>query len=426
MFRIPSLLAGTAMLISTAYAQGPDMVFIAPNLGEKQCFEQTKPVVQSFFENATRNESLSILNAQTITQVTKLSVPDSNLYDTANPRRTERKNSKALAALSKFCKQPATAEPSMLYHEGLRYVGNNRPNQEPMSALFIGPPKAIDPKAGNLSMHGALVPNDGFFFAPRIQSPFSILEEEKLLEGVSVHLSTGGNDWAITPSHKVAAERNFANSVLGRGGVLGSIATDIGTVFDRIDSGATHQLSYDPINYTDQKLIMLDYAGPPPTQHDLFERMLTNAPLNLAELEHADNVSIGISWDSAVDVDLYITVSPDAPPLYYANRDTTDGRFLKDYRTNNARNGYETVELSRPVNLNTLMIAANLFGGKAVGGVNGKVRIAVGHNTYEAPFQITAENGDRGTHRNLVIENQTSPNANWTIIKPVEIIGAIE
>ena len=208
-----------------------------------------------------------------------------------------------------------------------------------------------------------------------------------------------------------------------RGGEFASYESDIHTVLNRIETGASNRFNYRPLSKTDTKLEMVDFSTPPPRFENIFERPLATRPFSEAQLSQPmEDVSIGFAWQCSCDIDLMVTASRSAPPLYYANMETRDGRFLKDYTTTNADFGFETVEFSRPIRIDQIMISANLYGAQAPTDVVAKVRISIGDETYEAPFKITARTGNGGEGRQSVIRNRTAPNSAWTIIDPVAIL----
>lgn len=419
---LSAFLLGATLLTGAAHAKGPNMVFIAPGLGHERCIAQLEPIVNQFTQTAVRGDRLPIHDGNTMLEIAVFSAPDSKLYDKPAPQRLQRTNADQAKMLIAFCKQSTAQEPSLNFTEGLRFGGNNRPAPGSVNYLFIGPPKVIDPKALDVAMRGGLVPEDGHLLVTRDESIYGAKGESKLLSGIRVHFAVSGDDWSVSAAHKESVERFAAHSVAQRGGDFRSFEDDINTVLKRIETGAQNRLSYRPLSFTDHKLAMVDYSAPRASNVNIFERDLTLEPLAKADLETPlDNVSIGISWTCMCDADLLVTPRADAPPLYWNNTATADGRFLKDYRTANARHGFETVVLTRPVKLSELMIAVNLYSGDVPEGLSGKIRIAVDDRTFESPFRVPASNGNRAKGINHIIQWRGAPNEHWTLIDPAVV-----
>lgn len=421
-----TLLAGLLMSATmTAEAQRADIVYVTPGLGEERCTSTLAPIVDDFFATATRREQQVFVDASQLSQITVLSVPDTKVYDNPNPRRVRRKNGTGISDILRFCARTEAASASTLYYQTLRSVGNNipvSPDQKNSNVLMIAYPVTIDPQSSTTAMTGARRPNDAHHRASRFITPFGTAGEDTLLEGVRVHIAIPDEEWVKNPTHKAEVERVFAYQVKKRGGELGSYEFDLPTVLSRIRNGQTHRLPYRPLTLTDSKLAMVDHSQPH-TGNDIFDRPLSNTtPTEDILTSELSDVSIGLSWSCACDVDLLTTPRPEAPPLYYANVETLDGRFLKDYRNPNAERGFETVEFSRPVSLSNIMIAANLYAGEAPDGVSGKVRVAIGNETFESTFELHVTSGNSGHGANSIVANRASPNDHWVLIDPLDVV----
>jgi len=389
MKKLYALLNAFIVLTSAAQAKGPDLVFVTPGLGEERCIENLKPVVEQFVHNGIGGDRLKILNDNTMEEIADFSLPENKIYKKPSPKLALKRNGKEAAKIKSFCSQPKSNEPSLNFPKAFRFGGNNRPSGESLDYLFIGAPKVIDPKAPHSAMHGGLVPGPGYLLASRADSIYGAKGEEKLLTNINVHLATGDDAWIISPTYKEMAAQFTAHSVTYRSGRFMTFTRDTKTALERIDNNAHNRLQYEPLSRTDYKLVMIDYSGSRPSGIDLFDRRLSFASLAKEAFTQKQNtIAIGIAWQCECDVDLIVTASADAPPLYYANKHTRDGRFLKDYRTRNAQHGYETVELEN-AQLDQLMIGLNLYGGAGM---------------------------------NQVIERGDIPNKNWIRIDPASVI----
>ena len=419
------LLITTCLSMTSAHAKSPDMVFVAPGLESQRCLSAMQSVFERFAKEATRGAALGIYDGKTLEEITKVSVPDTELYEQPNSRRVAKRNGPAVQSIKSFCMHDGASKPTLLFYEALRFAGNNlQSGSAPLDILLVGPPMALDPKAPATSMRRGIAPGDAHLFVSRFESVYGTAREENLLKNVRVHFSTLDDGWAASARHQAAVERFISYSVELRGGEFASFERDIGTVLARINSNSKNRLTYEPLSQTDHKLVMVDYGRVIPGAENIFERPLSTAarPAD-ALIAPLDQVSIGISWECACDADLVVTTAAGRPPLYWNNRQTEDGRFLKDFRTANARRGFETVILSRPVRLGDLMIAVNLYGGDVPQGLTGRVRVAINQETYEAPFVINATTGNRGRGLNALVENGSAPNEYWSVIDALKVVS---
>lgn len=419
-----ALLASTLLTATPAIADQADMVFIKPGLGQSKCLETLNPIVFGFAKSATRGDTQSYLNADTLEQITDLTVPDNKLYETPSERRVSRTNQHAAAQLRQFCDTPLTGSKSLPFSEIWRFVGNNMQPDMATKILVIGHPITDDPNSPNTSMVEGLVPSDGHLRTTRTYSPYGLLGEEQLLTNVKVNFVTVNNEWVKSPAQAAETERFITLSITERGGDLASFAPDIETVLSRMTKGQSNRLTYRPLSKTDSKLYMTDFSSPPPQNESLFERPLSEVRLTPQQLRlPLEDVRIALAWSCECDTDLVVTTQAGAPPLYWNNRQTQDGVFVKDYQTANAQRGFETVILSRPVKLSDLQIASNLYSGSPQNGVEGKIRIAIGGKTFETAFHISATNGNSGAGLQNIIERNAVNDPHWVLIDPIAVIS---
>lgn len=416
----------TTALTPIASAKLPDAVYMDAGVGASRCIEILEPIVSGVAEQGQRGDTLPIYDADTTEHITTLHVPDTKVYNKPKPRRILRANLPARHAIKAFCDQPEAEDKSTLLPDTLRFIGKNAPrleDDETYDILIAGHARVIDPRSPSTAMTGGLVPGDGHYRTARIHSPYGTMGEQKLLENVRVHVLTPDLSWVMTPAHGSEVERAIAVQVTERGGKLASYESDIYTLLNRIDQGMHNRIQYRPVSQTDHKLVMVDYSAPPPTELNIFDRSLSTERLSETELfQPLHDVIVGIAWTCDSDQDLVAMHSSTAPPLYWNNTATRDGRFLKDFRTANAQRGFETVEFSRPVNLTNLRLAVNLYSGENAAGCASKIRIAVGARTFEAPFTLPATHGNKGAGLRDVVAHGAAPNDAWRIIDPIAIV----
>lgn len=101
-----------------------------------------------------------------------------------------------------------------------------------------------------------------------------------------------------------------------------------------------------------------------------------------------------------------------------------EGFYHKDLKSAaEVTNGFETVTMKVPVDMNDMLIAINHFSGEAVKGVSGEIRLAIGDKTYGKEFHIKSRKGDSGKGTRKTIEARSPANTNWLVIEPKKILG---
>jgi hypothetical protein len=150
----------------------------------------------------------------------------------------------------------------------------------------------------------------------------------------------------------------------------------------------------------------------------MLRRDVESRPLNGAKVE---NCRIGIRWPGQRDLDLYVRPYPSADELYYQHNRSRDGIHVKDWLTSPDvdNNGFETVELHGSVDLSKLTLGVNFYAGApSPGGVDGTVRIETGGKVFEAPFHVSAPDGNRGADRS---PSARARSAYWIVLDPLAI-----
>ena len=98
--------------------------------------------------------------------------------------------------------------------------------------------------------------------------------------------------------------------------------------------------------------------------------------------------------------------------ISFRNVQTAEGMLYKDYTdaASLSLNGFETVAVNVPVDLNALIIAVNHYSGQRAGGVQFDIRISVSGQTYLASYTLPAASGNGGADvTNVINSGNASP-----------------
>jgi len=136
----------------------------------------------------------------------------------------------------------------------------------------------------------------------------------------------------------------------------------------------------------------------------------------------ARNIEVGITWNCACDMDIYVQADRRAKVLFFGLQSSHEGVFRKDYRNaSDLLNGLETVKFHAPVDLNKMMIGINYYQGSQKT-VNGEIRLTIGNQTYAQPFTIEADRGNGGKNAKQAFKTYKSPSKHWAMLSAKDIV----
>lgn len=409
----------------------PAIVALAPAAEEADRRAIAEGVAFYLAEVVQPGESARLLDARTGALLAVFEVPEGETY--AASRAKLQINRSALQALKAYM---ATV-PEAGSHEGaidlpglLREIGTRYPANVPTDLVIWGSPVHHDPRMLSFSMLDARVPGDGQFFHTRAKTPYAAAGENSFLINYRVFFGRIGPDPAVNEAHAFALEQYLGNSIAVRSGQLVGIADDPVTLFESASAPITDpRKRYAP--QESDKIEMLVFAPQPPEVMDaralpIHERPLASGAPSAAEIRQAREVEVGITWDAACACDLDLYVRPGAGEvIYFANAETATARLLKDFTSSpEIDGGLERVVFAAPVDLADLRLAVNLYrGAPGRTGVAGELRIAIGAETWAAPFRITAQGGNSGRGAVAVMSGQNGGDAGWAVIDPLAVVG---
>lgn len=353
-------------------------------------------------------------------------VPEGKNY--TNPKARLAANGKAVGALLNFAKSAATngemLSGALRLPQLLRHVAENYRTSETLEVIVLGSPLYHVPGAPEFSMREGLIPSDGHLQSSRAKTPYGI-DSKTALSGLRVHVAYGNEPLMQSDRHQYFVSRFWTLFVERQGGALVTFAGESGIAFQRAKSGAStpahgHELE------TSDKLIMIRLRTVLLDEPlSIYQRVLETAPLAASISRQARGVQIGLSWDcSSCDLDLYARKDAASPLIYFAQNNTPDGVHVKDFMTSpRAMRGFETIEMSVPVDLHSLQIAVNFYSGHAPQGVRGELRLAVEGKTFARQFHIPATTGSKGVGAKEAMDTGRTESSQTLLIDPLAIAG---
>ncbi len=425
-----SLLLVLAFIPTTTLAK--DLVIGLSPFQEPAAAEvQVKSVLQFLTSSLEPGDSAMLFDAYHIRTLGNFIVPNKSAY--RHPKAKIQANSKAVKNLLNFAKQARKPqggnEPSVTgairWPQALRFIGENYPAAKGSDLILLGSPIYDDPNEKLFNMSGYLIPGDGHLIHARNATPYGIKGQESLLSKWRVHLGFSNRNWQRDENHGFHVQRLWTLHVEKQGGALVSFTNDLPTLFHRVQSRAlSPKHSYELQKTAKLEMILLNK---PRVEQDIsiYERPLSKEPPAEDLVRRATNVEVGITWDcSWCDLDLYVRPGPSAKTLSFQTMQSEAGKYFKDWqRSPRATNGYETVVLDGVVDMTTLFLAVNIYGGRTEDGVHGELRISLDGETYASAFHLQARIGNVGAEREQVLQTGQAPSHFWLVIDPLEVIG---
>ena len=411
---LSSTLLCAAMLSACVRPACAENIIIAmsPNTSQEMKEQQAKDLIKFTTEHVGIGEKAVFINGQSLEEYCTFEVPDRKSY--GSPKAKLQANGSCVKTLLSASKTSGTEgkENSIDLPSLLRSIGSNYNLDEYNDVVILGDPvwhTDLDPR---YSMLGVVYPSDAHITAPRHASPYSMNGLNDLYKGTRVHLSSPDLSWKANDQHFDALQRFWSLEVSALGGELVSFNGDQRRTFQRVkskasSSGPTYAMQ------DNEKLEMIQIPVYRGLDIPIYQREVSDTPIDEASLKRARGVEIGISWECDCDLDLHVIAEPGDEVISYSNSRTARGSLHKDYRSGaELQNGFETVTLNGLVDLTQLRAAVNFYGGTAPNGVKGEFRYAVNGKTYAKPFSINATQGNQGKGNSDWLQN-LSLNENW-------------
>jgi len=279
---------------------------------------------------------------------------------------------------------------------------------------------------------GYWYPTDAHFYAPPGHSPWVIETERQRLRDVRLHWLALGPDTYPKGVYQTNIIRFYRLFAQLQGGALVSFQrkpqealqtlfrTDLTSPTHYIDANQTRiemRRAEDHMRHrqeAEQAVTEIELPRHAPTRQAAWRRSLTMKQSPSVRAGHGDvgamaesvmeamavdtpkgEVGIALGWDAPVDFDLVVYPAPEKEPLYFGNRQSRDGRYLKDMRTPE-RFQYEEVILNKPGNEVEAWVNLHSVDSPLDSPPSGEYYIAVDRVIYTGHFSFGVTRGNLG------------------------------
>lgn len=416
---------------------------VAKNISNEQKVQVKEVVTHLLMEQAKGGDTIIIFDAASRKRLVTLTLGDelSNAMGNMRQKMLKKFHRKELAALGQFLNHLQGTTNSKDKPHLLRMLHDLETLKFELPAsqikfVYLADLLVNDEKNPALSMTKGKYPADSYL---KTVGLFGTKGKENLLKGIDVFLVHPGQEAFFNVQHLERVKRFYALFLEGTGAVLRSFSSSA-NYLKKLDS------EFPPIRY---EIDEIDAKGQPRTYELTEPRIIKQssthqgasihtphenliiwqelgsgyAPpeldLNNPEIELIGMVSIGITWDANVDLDIYVRHLDDDKELSFQN--TKSGRlkgiFVRDITSHPATNGFETVFYKIPVNLKRFNnpIAVNFYGGESSRAINGEIRLLFDDSIYLKKFRINARYGNKG-------KGNRHNNQHWLCFSIQEII----
>jgi hypothetical protein len=277
-------------------------------------------------------------------------------------------------------------------------------------------------------MKVGVVPSDGHLQASRALSPYGAADNPELLKQWNVHFGIGDNTVLGSDRASYALERWWTLYIEALGGELATYSADTSIAIYRALQDApapSHQFAPEDTKRLQMlHIIVKDERNPLPVQ----ERPLTVTPLAETQVRNAENVTIGLSWTCACDLDLYARAHSSADILFFGNRETIDGKYYQDVRgrlrsgQKGTASNMETIIYASMIDLRKLQVAVAYYSGKATNNITGTLHIGIGDKTYARNFTIFSPTGNKTNQIRESFEANKARAKHIFMFNPIEIV----
>lgn len=400
-------------------------IAVSPFISQDDAKAQAITVLK-FITELNEGDEITLVEGFNLETIGTFTIPDDPIYN--SPKARLGFNGHAVGALMRFAKSSKLPngdnEPSVIgalhLPKLLRYIANNIIGET--DVIILGSPLYDDPQEPSFSMANGIYPSDGHLKHSRNKTPFGIAGNVDTLKNIRIHIGYPASYKLISDPRDYQINRFWTLYIEVQGGELISFVGDLKTLFKRVKRSMNVPKHDFKLNDSD-KLEMIRLRTETIKQ-SIHNRPISQIPLTNRQLQRAEAVEIGISWDCECDVDLFARAFPTAETIYFNNTASPLGNLWKDHlKSPRATNGYETIAFHVPLDLRALRLAVNFYNGKAPNGVvNGQIRLSVNGQTYAKDFKISATLGNKGSGVMLAIASGVSNNPHSIIIDPLSII----
>ncbi len=427
-FTTAAVVAFTLTLSSTATAKDI-VVVLSPYQEQAEANRQAKTVLQELTQLEPGDKGI-LIDGYHLKTIGIFAIPEKKAY--ASPKARLRVNGSVVGALMSFAKQATpysedsapSVSGAVRLPQVLRHIAENYGSDQKLDVIILGSPFYDDPNEPKFSMADGVFPSDAHLLSSRANTPFGTTDQPELLSNVQVHLCYGDEAIMRSDRHHFFVHRFWTLFTEQQAGKLVSFTADCAAMFHRVKNKAkAPKHNYILDSAVPFAMIRLEHEG---SKNTIYKRHVTTSPLPKEQIRHAQQIELGLSWDSCptCDLDLYAQSSPGAAVISFRNNNTPEGIHRKDYRTSpRSIRAYETIVFNKPLDLRTLKIAVNFYKGDASNNVSGELRLSVDGRTYATQFTLRAKSGNKGRGMSEAFKTGQAPNAHIVIIDPLRMVG---
>ncbi|VAW44559.1 hypothetical protein MNBD_GAMMA03-671 [hydrothermal vent metagenome] len=425
-FLIMAILAQA--FISNAAIAKDIVIAISPydEVGEPVIYKAKAIVLIQFAVTQQAGDRIIFIDGYNVQPIATIAIPEDKKYISAKARINV--NRKAVAALLEFYAniiQPnreghPSVNQAVKLPQLLRFAAQNYKSSQPLDVIILG--SALYDDQGEFSMAKGHFPSDGHLSQSRAVTPFGTKDVNGLFHGLRVHIRF--KDKLLENDRLSYFIHRFWTLFIEQekqGGELVSFSSSK-SVFERVKSGASApEHNYELIK--SDKLEMNQLQPIEVKKQSIFERSLSDTPLTKASINSASNLELGITWRCIkCDLDIYSSPFPNAPVLSYLNKNSSHGKYEKDFLQAPNINGLETISYKIQTELSMVVVAINFYSGSAPEGATGVIRISVDNQTYASNFIIKATKGNGGKGVKAILDSRHSNMPETIIIDLLEVV----
>ncbi|MEL7398678.1 MAG: hypothetical protein AAFN44_20155 [Pseudomonadota bacterium] len=420
---ISTILASSLLFAPEAQAK-ETIVVVSPFAPEEVKQEQIRDLSNHIAEITEPGETSYVLNGWTQETIARFHVPeDEDRYARTSARM--RANPEFFRNMKEFAEERApssteTQAGQIDWPAVMRRVGRDFPAQDSRDLIFYEvSPVYHDVRSPEFSMRGGTLFSDAHLDVTRDDSPFGARDQSDLLSSYTVHWGLLNEEWAVSDRHAFQMERAIALSVEARGSVLSTFASGGITALENAANGISAPIGSFPYE-SDGRPVMIRFQPEEEIEEvSIYDRPLSDRSPSRNEFNAARDVEIAIRWDCNCDFDLAVQVANEVPISFRAPVGVY-GTLFKDFTSSQSlNNGWETIAIPGPVDLQSVMIAVNQYRGGS-GGAEVELRLAIGGETWGRMVRVDGP-ADRGSGFRRTIANGTPANAAWDVVPPGSI-----
>ncbi len=408
--------------ISSVSAAAEQFVFaLSQQQRPEQLMRQVKATIE-FMAHQNKGDEALFVDVDHLLPLGTFSVPMAK-YD--HPKQRMAFNKALLKRLKTFADGAApSTQPVSRLPQLLSYVADNVSYGKPVTVVYLGNVLFHDPKTPFLSFSNGRFPSDAYLSAPAYQSPFSAPEGVRF-KGMKLYLSYGDSPF-FNSAHEYYVKRFYTLYLTRQGGTLHSWTRDTMSLLknlkDQSPALPAPEATLEGVSTDKMEMIKLGVVS---SRQALFERPVEAQPTQLPK-STISRMTVAIRWECACDLDIYVKPSQDAEVISFQKSKTAWGQLYKDYVTapKNTLRGFETIALSKPVQLDQVKMAVNFYSGAApTTGAVVEVRVDIDGQIYAKRYRLNATQGNRG--KDAVSVLTTGSTSKYTVrIDPRSIVNS--